>query len=115
MCRNIKPLFNYDPPATEEEIRLSSLQFVRKISGFTNPSKANGAAFDTAVDEIAGIARRLIDTLTTQAPARSREQEEARRKAAAAERFGETPGRGEELHGAGPGDSRSGGISDDGR
>jgi hypothetical protein len=88
MCRNIKPLFNYDPPATDEEIRLSSLQFVRKISGFAQASKANAAAFDQAVDEVSRVARRLIDSLSTQAPARNRETEAARRKAKTAGRFG---------------------------
>jgi len=109
MCRNIKPLFNYDPPATDEEIRLSSLQFVRKISGFATPSKANAAAFDAAVDEISGVARKLIDALKTQAPARNREHEAARKKAAAALRFGDTPGMG----GGSPraGDSPGSGIS----
>jgi hypothetical protein len=83
MCRNIKPLFNFDPPATDEEIRLSSLQFVRKISGYTKPSKANEAAFESAVNELSAIARRLIDSLVTQAPARDREEVAARSKARA--------------------------------
>ena len=87
MCRNIKPLFNFDPPATDEEIRLSSLQFVRKISGFAKPSKANEAAFTRAVNDVSIITRRLIDTLDTQAPARNRDVEAARAKARAAERF----------------------------
>ena len=115
MCRNIRPLFNYDPPATTEEIRLASLQFVRKISGFANPSKANEAAFDAAVDEISGIARRLIDTLKTQAPPRNRGRETARRKAAASERFGGSPGTGGASSGARPGDARRGEVSGDGR
>jgi hypothetical protein len=90
MCRNIKPLFNYDPPATDEEIRLSSLQFVRKISGFAQPSKANAAAFDQAVDDVSRIARRLMDSLSTQVPPRNREVEAARRKTRATGRFGRT-------------------------
>lgn len=88
MCRNIKPLFNFDPPATDEEIRLSSIQFVRKISGFTKPSKANEAAFEQAVNEVSAIARRLMGLLTTSAPARNREAEAVRAKAKAAVRFG---------------------------
>jgi hypothetical protein len=88
MCRNIKPLFNFDPPATDEEIRLSSIQFIRKISGFTKPSKTNEAAFDRAVDDVSEIARRLIDSLTTLAPARNREADAARAKAKASLRFG---------------------------
>ena len=84
MCRNIKPLFNFDPPATDDEVRAASLQFVRKISGFTKPSKANEAAFDRAVEEVAAAARRLVDSLVTTAPAarprdRSREGEGTRR------------------------------------
>jgi hypothetical protein len=88
MCRNIRTLFNFDPPATDEEIRAASLQFVRKLSGFTHPSKANEAAFDQAIDDVAGIARRLIDSLVTSAPARDREEWAARAKARAEERFG---------------------------
>jgi hypothetical protein len=88
MCRNIKPLFNFDPPTTEEEIRAASLQFVRKISGFTKPSKANEAAFLAAIDDIAGIATRLLRSLETSAPPKSREEEAAKAKARAAERFG---------------------------
>ena len=88
MCRNIRTLFNFDPPATDEEIRAASLQFVRKLSGFTAPSKANGAAFDQAIDEVADVARRLIDSLVTTAPARDREEWAARARARAAERFG---------------------------
>ena len=88
MCRNIKPLFNFEPPATGEEIRLSSLQFVRKISGFTKPSKANEEAFIRAVDEVSAVAERLLGALVTQAPARNREEEEARRKARSMGRFG---------------------------
>ena len=88
MCRNIKPLFNFDPPVTDDEVRAASLQFVRKISGFTKPSKANEAAFDHAVDEVAEAARRLVDSLVTSAPARDREVEAAKARARAAERYG---------------------------
>jgi hypothetical protein len=88
MCRNIRTLFNFDPPATDEEIRAASLQFVRKLSGFTAPSKANEAAFDNAIDEVADVARRLIDSLVTTAPARDRAEWAARARARAAERFG---------------------------
>ena len=87
MCRNIKPLFNFDPPVTDEEVRAASLQFVRKISGFTKPSKANEEAFDRAIDEVAAAARRLMDSLVTIAPARDRDVEAAKAKARAAERF----------------------------
>jgi hypothetical protein len=88
MCRNIKTLFNFDPPATDEEIRAASLQFVRKLSGFTKPSKANEAAFDGAVEEVAEVARKLIDSLVTNAEPRDREVEAERARARAAERFG---------------------------
>src|SRR3954447_11757644 len=88
MCRNIKPLFNFDPPTTEEEIRAASLQFVRKISGFTKPSKANEAAFLAAIDDITGIATRLLRSLETTAPPKNRDEEAAKAKARAAERFG---------------------------
>lgn len=88
MCRNIKPLFNFAPPVTEDEIRASSLQFVRKISGFSKPSKANEAAFNRAVDDVAAVARTLLDSLVTTAPARDREIEAAKAKARAAERYG---------------------------
>jgi hypothetical protein len=88
MCRNIRPLFNFDPPVTDQEVRAASLQFVRKISGFTKPSKANEEAFDQAVDEVAAAARRLIDALVTSAPARDRDIEAAKAKARAAERYG---------------------------
>jgi hypothetical protein len=88
MCRNIKTLFNFEPPATEEEIRAASLQFVRKISGFNKPSKANEAAFDQAVHQVAEAARRLLDSLETSAQPRDRETEAARARARAAERFG---------------------------
>jgi hypothetical protein len=88
MCRNIKTLFNFEPPATDEEVRAACLQFVRKLSGFNAPSKANEAAFERAVDETFDVARRLVDSLVTSAPARDREVEAARAKARAAERFG---------------------------
>ena len=88
MCRNIKMLFNFDPPVTEEEVRAASLQFVRKISGFTNPSKVNEEAFLAAVEEVAGISMRLLRSLETTAPPKNREEEAAKAKARAAERFG---------------------------
>lgn len=87
MCRNIKTLFNFDPPATDEEIRAASLQFVRKLSGFTKPSKANEEAFDRAIDETFEVARRLIDSLSTTAPPKNREEVAAEKKAKAALRF----------------------------
>jgi len=87
MCRSIKPLFNFDPPASEQEVRAASLQFVRKISGIQKPSRANEAAFAAAVDEIAGISERLLAGLQTAAPKRTREEEAARAKARAALRF----------------------------
>ena len=87
MCRNIKTLFNFDPPVTPEEIRAASLQFVRKISGFSKPSKANELAFLTAVDEVAEISIRLLRSLETNAPPKSREEEAAKAKARAAARF----------------------------
>jgi hypothetical protein len=87
MCRNIKTLFNFDPAVTDQEIRAASLQFVRKISGFNKPSKANEAAFLKAIDEIAGISTRLIRSLETSAPPRNREEEAAKAKARAATRF----------------------------
>jgi hypothetical protein len=88
MCRNIKTLYNFDPPVTEEEIRAASLQFVRKISGFNKPAKANEASFLAAVDEIAGISARLLSSLETNAPPKNRGEEAAKAKARAAERFG---------------------------
>jgi hypothetical protein len=88
MCRNIKMLFNFDPPVTGDEIRAASLQFVRKVSGFTKPSKANESAFNQAVDDIAAISARLLSSLETNAPPRSREEEAARAKARNAARFG---------------------------
>ena len=87
MCRNIKTLHNFEPPATEEEVYLSSLQFVRKLSGFARPSKANEAAFDRAVKKVALAARELIDTLVTNAPPRDREIEALKARARSAERF----------------------------
>jgi len=89
MCRNIKTLFNFDPPATEEEIRAASLQFVRKLSGFNAPSRTNEAAFNQAIDDVAAVARRLIDSLTTTATPKSRDEEAAKARARAVERFGE--------------------------
>ncbi|MGA3237810.1 MAG: DUF2277 domain-containing protein [Bryobacteraceae bacterium] len=88
MCRNIKVLFNFDPPVTEDEIRAAALQFVRKISGFTKPSKANEASFLAAIDEVSGISTRLLRSLETEAPPKNREEEAAKAKARAAERFG---------------------------
>jgi hypothetical protein len=87
MCRNIRTLFNFDPPATDEEIQAASVQFVRKLSGFTRPSHANEAAFDRAVEEVAAVARRLIDSLVTTAAPRDREEWAARAKMRAAQRF----------------------------
>jgi hypothetical protein len=88
MCRSIKTLFNFDPPATDEEIRAASLQFVRKLSGFNTPSKANEAAFSDAVEEVFTVARRLIDRLETTASPRNREAEAEKARQRAAERFG---------------------------
>ena len=87
MCRNIKMLFNFDPPVTEEELRAASLQYVRKISGFNKPSKANEAAFLMAVDEVAAASARLLEALETQAAPRSREEEAAKARARSAARF----------------------------
>jgi hypothetical protein len=89
MCRNIKPLFNFDPPATDEEIRASALQFVRKISGFTRPSQTNVEIFDQAVADVTAVARQLVDSLHTTAPAKNREVEAARAKARSLKRFSE--------------------------
>ena len=89
MCRNIKTLFNFDPPVTPEEVRAASLQFVRKISGFAKPSKANEAAFQAAIDEIAGISERLLRSMETNAPPKNREEEAAKAKARSAARFGD--------------------------
>jgi hypothetical protein len=87
MCRNIKMLFNFDPPVTAEEIRAASLQYIRKVSGFNKPSKANEAAFLAAVGDVAAVSTRLLSSLATNAPARSREEEAAKAKARNAERF----------------------------
>ncbi|MGA7372553.1 MAG: DUF2277 domain-containing protein [Methyloceanibacter sp.] len=87
MCRNIKTLHNFEPPATDEEIHASSLQFVRKLAGFTRPSKANEVAFDRAVDQVSKTARELIDSLITNAPPRDRETEALKARARSAERF----------------------------
>lgn len=88
MCRNIKTLFNFNPPVTDEEVRAASLQFVRKITGFNKPSKANEALFLAAIDEVAAISTRLLRSLETTAPAKNREEEAAKARARAAERFG---------------------------
>ena len=88
MCRNIKTLFNFEPPVTDEEVRAASLQFVRKISGFNKPSKANEAAFLLAIDEVAEVSTRLLRALETSAPPRNREEEAAKARARALERFG---------------------------
>ena len=93
MCRNIKTLFNFDPPATDAEIRDASLQFVRKLTGFHKPSRANETAFAQAVDEVAEAARRLFDSLVTTAPTRDREVEAAKARERSAQRFGERPAR----------------------
>jgi hypothetical protein len=88
MCRNIRPLFNFEPPVTEDEVHAASLQFVRKISGFTKPSKANETAFLAAVEEVAEVSARLLRSLETNAPPRNREEEAAKARARAAERYG---------------------------
>jgi hypothetical protein len=88
MCRNIRTLFNFEPPATDEEVQAASLQFVRKLSGFHHPSKANEKAFERAVKETAAVARRLVDSLVTTSPARNREEVAAEAKARSARRFG---------------------------
>ena len=87
MCRNIRTLFNFEPPATEDEIRASALQFVRKLSGFTRPSKANEAAFQRAIEEVSDSARRLLDALDTASPPRNRQAEAAKARARSRERF----------------------------
>ncbi len=87
MCRNIKTLFNFEPPVTDEEIRAASIQFVRKVSGFNKPSKANEAAFLAAVDEIEAVSRKLLNSLETDAPLRNREEETAKARARSAQRF----------------------------
>lgn len=88
MCRNIRTLYNFEPPVTPEEVRAASLQFVRKITGFNKPSKANEAAFQAAIDDIANVSQRLLQSLETTAPPKNREEEAAKAKARAAERFG---------------------------
>lgn len=88
MCRNIKPLFNFEPAVTDEEIHAASLQFVRKISGFSKPSRANEATFNAAVDEIAAVAGKLLNSLESNSPAKDREEEAAKAKARSAQRFG---------------------------
>jgi hypothetical protein len=92
MCRNIKTLFNFEPPATHEEVRAASIQFVRKLGGFNKPSRANEAAFERAVEDVAGIAATLLDSLVTNAAPRNREVEAARARARAAQRFGASAG-----------------------
>jgi hypothetical protein len=87
MCRNIRPLYNFDPPATEEEVHDAALQFVRKVSGFTKPSQANAEAFERAVDTIAAATLQLLDDLVTTAPAKDREAEAAKRRARSAQRY----------------------------
>jgi hypothetical protein len=89
MCRNIKPLFNFDPPVTSDEVRAASLQFVRKITGFNKPSKANEAAFNAAIEEIAAASARLVHSLETSAAPRNREEEAAKAKVRAVARFGD--------------------------
>jgi hypothetical protein len=89
MCRNIRTLFNFEPPVTEDEVKAASLQFVRKITGFNKPSKANEASFQSAVDEIASISARLLRSLETNAPPKNREEEKLKAQARAAERFGD--------------------------
>ncbi len=91
MCRNIKTLHNFEPPATEDEVRASALQFVRKLSGFSRPSKANAAAFDHAVDAVAQAAQELLDALVTTTPPRDRDEEAAKARARSAARFGTAP------------------------
>ena len=88
MCRNIRPLFNFAPPATDEEVRAASLQFVRKLAGFTKPSQANSEAFDRAVEDIAAVARTLVDSLVTSAQPRDRAEWAARARERSAQRFG---------------------------
>jgi hypothetical protein len=93
MCRNIKTLFNFEPPASDDEVRAASLQFVRKLSGFNKPSKANAGAFEHAVEEVARVANALLDSLTTAAPPRDRDVEAARARERATQRFGPSAGR----------------------
>ena len=92
MCRNIKTLFNFEPPATDDEIQVSALQFVRKLSGFTQPSKANEEAFESAVEKVSAVARELLDSLVTNATPKDREAEAAKARERAAKRFGTTAG-----------------------
>ena len=92
MCRNIRPLFNFEPPATGDEIRAASIQFVRKVSGSTKPSKANQAAFDKAVDEVTAVVEALLRSLITSAPPKDREVEAEKARARAAQRFGKAAG-----------------------
>ena len=87
MCRNIRTLYNFEPPATDDEVRAASLQYVRKISGFTKPSQANAEAFERAIDEVAEVSRKLLDALVTNAPPKDREVEAAKKRARAAERY----------------------------
>ena len=91
MCRNIRPLFNFDPPATDEEVQAASLQFIRKLSGFTRPSRANQQAFERAVQDVAAAARRLIDSLSTEAAPRDRAEWAARARARSEARYGRVP------------------------
>jgi hypothetical protein len=88
LCRNIKTLFNFDPPATDDEVRASALQYVRKVSGYTRPSRANEAVFEAAVDRVAAVTRELVDALVTNAPPKDREEEAAKARARAAKRYG---------------------------
>jgi hypothetical protein len=92
MCRNIRPLFNFEPPASDEEVRAAAVQFVRKISGFTAPSQANQEVFNRAIDDVAAVARRLVDALETNAPKKNRDEEAAKARARAAERYGRRAG-----------------------
>ena len=110
MCRNIKTLFNFNPPVTDEEIRAASLQFVKKISGFHSPSKGNEAAFRAAIEEVAAASARLLRSLQTNAPAKNREEEAAKVKSRAALRFGRNPQQGRNTHPALPHDQRKGGM-----
>ena len=91
MCRNIKPLFNFDPPATDAEVHDAALQFVRKLSGFSKPSEANRAAFERAIKKVAAATRELVDTLETNAPSKNREEEAMKARARSAERFSRQP------------------------
>jgi len=92
MCRNIKPLFNFDPPTTDEEIHAAALQFVRKVSGFNKPSQANEGAFEKAIAEICGVTRSLLESLETKAPPKNRDEEAAKARARSAKRFGNKAG-----------------------